>query len=286
MIVLPNIDILELCFNFKNISAHKKVFDIVYNGTNEICFSKKYIAFLEQSISDTALFEALITELSDTGRLRIETTTEKNNLREEFIEIATKSNISVLIPVVYDDVTNLQRKIPALLIVNKGAPVNMHWIKLELLSNHKCNVSYQQFNSNAEIETLFSNLFAIPKIITDVYVFNRQQETRFLSNVSGLAINYYTFLYRGSKMNEHELLPPKRDLKKILGNRLKLFYTGNARLIHERKIIFDELLITIDNSFENVVINEPTWEINVSYDRQKATKWKSKCANFREVRGN
>jgi hypothetical protein len=73
-------------------------------------------------------------------------------------------------------------------------------------------------------------------------------------------------------------------LKKNLGGKLKLFYTNNKRLIHERKIIIGALIISSDNSFSNLTTKEPTWEINISFDSERATEWIKKCSDFKELR--
>ena len=48
--------------------------------------------------------------------------------------------------------------------------------------------------------------------------------------------------------------------------------------------MFDNLIITLDNAFDNITIKEPTWEIFVCYDEVKAKDWKKKCSQFLSVR--
>ena len=72
-------------------------------------------------------------------------------------------------------------------------------------------------------------------------------------------------------------------LKQNVSRRTKLFSTKNPRIIHERKIIFESIIITFDNSFENTTKSEPTWEIFVSIDRSKADYWLNKIDKFNEI---
>lgn len=85
------------------------------------------------------------------------------------------------------------------------------------------------------------------------------------------------------KNNEYTRKETKKDLRKVLGGKLKLFYTTNKRILHERKVIFDNLVITIDNSRSNINVDEPTWEILVLRNSDKAKKWTEKIAKFTEV---
>ena len=282
MFILLDLDILEKCFDHKNYLNSKKIFDIVYNSSNILCFTKQYISLLENAISNRDAFEALIKELSDANRIEVENNESKDNLQDEFLEIFHKSKISLLLPVVLNDNNNLLNHVPFLIVVNKALPINKHWIGLELLSKNICSICYQEFNDDTEIPSLFQNLFTIPKYLRDIYIFDREQTPSLLNEIKSKNIKYYTFLKSG-KNNEFSRKQIKHDLKKNLGGKLKLYYTSNPRKLHERKIIFEDILISIDNSRNNLTTSEPTWEINVFNDKDRVIKWKNKCKDFLEV---
>lgn len=282
MVMLPYLDILEICFKLHNYSNNKKIFDVLYNSSSEVCFTKNYIELLEKSVSNKDAFQSLIRELYDNNRIKIENTSAKSNFDDEFVEIASKAKIPFLIPIVNVDLHNHINEIPFLTIAHNASPINKHWITLELLTNNVCNVSYQDFKNDAEIASFIKNIFSIPKYIRNVSVFNRDHDTTLLSSIKGLYINYFTVLNSG-KSNELNRKQIKKDLQKALGGKLKLYYTSNPRQIHERKIIFEDLLVTIDNAHINLTVAEPTWEIFISYNKVKAANWRAKCIKFWEV---
>jgi hypothetical protein len=282
MVMLPHLDIFEICFNFQKYSNYKKVFNVLYNTSSEVCFTKNYIDLLEKEVSNKDAFEALVRELHDTNRIKIENTSSKKSCDEEFIEIASNAKVPLLIPIINEDLNNYTTRIPFLTIAKKAIPINRHWIALELLSNNFCNVSYQDFKNDAEIASFIKNVFSIPKYIRNITVFDRDQNTTILSVIKGLHINYFTFL-RGGKQNEYYRKQVKKDLQKALGGKLKLYYTNNPRQLHERKIIFEDILITIDNAHINLTVAEPTWEIFINYNKEKSANWKAKCNCFCEV---
>lgn len=282
MTVLLNHDILEICTDTNNFLSKKKIFDIVYNPKTLICFTENYINLIEKSITNLEGFQALLVELSDTNRITKVKTLNKKSLNDEFVEISLTSKISTLIPIIYEDSNSLVNQIPALTIFNKSIHLNKHWITLELLTNNFCNVCYLHFKKDKEISEFFNNVFRVPNFIREVYIFDREQDPKFLTFIKGKHIHYYTFFY-GSYGRDFERKNTKKNLRGILGGKLKLYFTSNPRVIHERKIIFDNFIISIDNSQNNLTVLEPTWEITITFDIERANKWKEKCTQFKEV---
>ncbi|MBL7916181.1 MAG: hypothetical protein JNL49_14210 [Bacteroidia bacterium] len=284
MKVLPGIDLLEDSLSNRNYPNNRTIVDILYNEENRICFSKIYIEHIEKKISNRDAFEALIRELYDTSRISIECTSEKNTPDEEFIEIASKSDHSILIPIILNS-KQLFENLPSLVVINNVKPINDHWIKYKLLSSKNCNVSFQDFKTETEIASFFNSVFSISKHNNEIFIFDRETTETHLSKIKGKKIKYYTYL-KGKRSQYYTLIPDKRNLKKALGGKLRLYYTCNGRKIHERKIIFDNIIVTIDNSRKNVTIQEPTWEVFISVDSKKAQDWKGKCTDFFELTDN
>lgn len=278
MTILPFLDVLDASFSPHRNNSCKTAFNSLNNNSVKICFSKKYIEFLEQGISNLDMFQNLIKELYDAKRILIFNPTENANIESEFIAISNQIKDSKLIPFSIFNNDNLIKSIPKLLVAEMASPINTHWIKLELLTKNTCNVSYQNFKSDAEIITFFTNIFKIPNYITKAYVYNRELNCFYLQALKGKHIDYYTFIDRRTNIAEKRI--KSRDLKTKLGGKLKLYYTTNARILHERKIVFEDYILTVDNSHNNLIITEPTWEIFITYDTEKAKAWMDKCDNF------
>lgn len=281
MTVLPFLDVIEASFLPHRNNNCKSAFNTFYNNSVKICFSKKYIEFLEKSVSNIDMFQSLIKELYDSKRILIFNPAENNSIENEFAAISNQLKDSKLIPFIFFYNEDLTKLIPKLLIAEIANPVNIHWIKLELLTKNTCNVSYQNFKSDEEVLSFFTNIFSIPNYITKAYVYNRELNYSLLQAIKGKHIDYYTFIEHRINIAERKTL--SKELKKQLGGKLKLFYTTNARKLHERKIVFEDYIVTIDNSHNNLTIAEPTWEIFITYDTEKAKEWKVKCDTFRLV---
>lgn len=279
MVLLTDLSILEIAFSDSRCENNRILNKILFNNQIQVCLNKNLINEFENLLEETEYFQAFIRELYDNDRIVIEKSSANLSFKEQFKEIAINSKISFLIPITLSNVEEYIKEIENLIIVDQAEKVNKHWIAIELLTNNLCNVSFADFKNDIEINTFFENIFKLPKFIKQVKIFNRDQDHKYLTKIKGCNIDYYT-LMNGSNANRHLRNETKRYIQKELGGKLKLLYTSNRRIIHERKIIFDNLIVTLDNSLENITINEPTWEIYLNYDKEKASKWVSKCGQF------
>ena len=91
---------------------------------------------------------------------------------------------------------------------------------------------------------------------------------------------YYVYFKNFSK-NRPYLIDEAKELKKNLGSNIKIHFTQNPRIIHERKIFIENLCITFDNSFQNITTTEPTWTIIVEYSEETKNDWLKKASSFK-----
>jgi hypothetical protein len=278
MYLLPFFDVLEASFTPHTNDAHKKAFNAVFNTSTTICLSKKYIDYVEKSITNLDVFQAMIKELYDNNRIFIFNPQENDSMESEFVAISTQLKNSKLIPFCLSRNESFSNDIPNLLVMEFANPINKHWIKLELLSKNSCNVSYRDFESDEQIQMFFNSVFEIPNYITKVCVYDREIHCIFLESLKGKNIDYYSFCDRRYLAECKDIL---KSLKQRLGGKTKLFLTTNPRILHERKILFEDFIVTIDNSRSNLTTKEPTWEIFISYDTDKSNDWKIKGEKFR-----
>ena len=283
MVLLSDYTVFEKGLNYSNDPTKRKIINILYNSNNKICLNKGLIEVIEKSITEKDLFRAFIKELSDSDRFINEKSNHNNSFYEQLSEIYNNSKVDFLIPISLDTKKELEPIKNKLILINDESILNKSWIVTEIISNGSCNVSFKDFKSDNEIKLFFEYIFDIPKFIRNVSIFNREQDSTYLNNLKGNNILLYTLLFSVYR-DKHIHLETLKDLKKDLGGKLKIFYTSNKRLIHERKIIMGSLIISSDNSFSNLTTKEPTWEINISYDTDKANEWMKKCVNFKELR--
>lgn len=281
MKILLGQDVIDSLFSKSNPRIKNLLNNIVYNESLKISFSKTYIDLLDSNEDNGEFFKGLIQELYDTDRIIIEKCHLKPKPKEEFELLASSCIDSFFIPIIVNEDPVL-KNIKSLLVLNGLKKHEKGWIVKELLSKSIYNVCYQDFLTDKEIEKFFSNLFCICNFLKEVVVFDREVNSSLLSTIKGMNVKYYTYSKRG-RQYDIDRQTAKNDLKRELGGKLKLFYTNDLRILHERKIIIENLIITIDNSRSNISINEPTWEIIVTLDEEKASRWKSKTKNFTEV---
>lgn len=282
MLIIPFFDILETCTDLSNFSQDKLIFDLIYNQKNTICFSRNYIELIETSISNKDAFQSLIVELNDQNRLLISKVKPSNSIESEFIEIASKEQIPLLFPLILKNNSDITTKINFVTILNDLKLKSRNWLIVELLTKRICNLSYLDFKNQTELLEFINVIFSVPNIIKEVCIFNREQDISFLKTLKGKHVKYYTLL--NYKTSYHEKQSLKKDLQRNISGKLKLYYTSDKRILHERKIIFEDIIVTIDNSFNNLEVKEPTWEIIITVNNNKAEEWKKKCETFHEVK--
>ena len=282
MVLLADLSIFELAFSNSKSKENRTINKILFNNDVQICLNQNIIDEFEKVLEETEYFQAYIKELYDNDRIVVENSNPKLSINEQFKDIAINSKISFLIPVCLDNVEEYIQEIENIVVLKESKKINRNWIAIELLTNSSCNVGFNDFTKDEEIKLFFDNLFKIPKFIKEIKIFNRDQQINYLQNIKGHNIEFYTKM-SSARMALQFRNETKKEMQKALGGRLKLLYTNNPRIIHERKIIFNNLMITLDNALENITVAEPTWEIYVNYNKQKAERWLDKCGNFYQV---
>ncbi|MDV6170012.1 hypothetical protein R1T16_16355 [Flavobacterium sp. DG1-102-2] len=284
MTTLLHSDTIKQGFNLKDVRVVKPILDLMYS-TSQMEFSTKYIDMITSSIGDDLVdhFRNYIVELYVENRITITNLEEhKDEVDDEFINLAINSPETMTIPVTATDTKNLKSSVPNILVLDRISPINIEWIKYELLTKNRFVVSCHNFTCNTEIKSFVESIFKLPRIIREVSIFDRERYNVFFSIFKNKHIHYYTRLDR--KTTIPDLHDSQKELRKQLGGKLKLYYSRDSKLIHERKVLFEGLLVTFDNSHVNTNISEPTWEISVLYDPSLLLKWKAKCTKFFPLR--
>lgn len=284
MTILPELEFYSKAFKNSTSIEKLKPLNILLNPNNNICLNKNLLELIESEIEDKNLFQSLVKDFFDNNRILSTESTKELNFIQQLEEFYLKTNIEYIIPLAVDNESDLYKNSIFINIVNiyEDTILKKDSIVTSILLNKTINFCYNDFNNDNQINHFFDEIFKIPKIIKKVYVFNREQDSRFLESLRSKNIEYFTLLTR-MRLDRHLHLSTLREMRRVLGGRLKIFSTSNYRIIHERKIIIDGFIVSVDNSFQNLTINEPTWEITLTYCKHKRDIWLDKTNNFREL---
>ncbi len=282
LLILPYLDVFQNCFDNTHTINGRLAMRILYNPDTKILVSKNYVNHLEQHFPNKEFFQALIKELYDSGRLESKQTENTvDNIDDEFFILSQLPKIPVLIPIIFNSNFQLENRVTFICSKQKVIKLNKHWVQFEIAKNTQCTASHLDFKNDHEIQTYFDDIFSIPRYVRACYIFDRDKTHEKKEKLKGKNVKYYT-LFSSEKHFEKKII--LADLQKKLGGSLQLFSTNKKTLLHERKIIFENFILTCDNSFCNINSKEPTWEITFYFSPSVAIEWQKKCNQFVQIR--
>jgi hypothetical protein len=283
MYILPELAFYTKAFN--DFTYFNKVYlDIAFNKNNTFVINREIINFIEGSLDydNRDYFASFLKEIYDNDRYEKVEALDINDYEESCLNYYEASNKEFLIPIKNSDNSKFNR--PQFKnILNMSSSDEYDNILKELLTTSYIQVTYQDFKSNKDIDSFVENLFAIPKFINEVHCFNRDISTRFIEKLKGKRINYFALIKHPIRNYIDEYRQTKNEIKHKISGKFKLFTITDRTLIHERKIFINNLCINFDNAFENILIEEPTWEISITYSQNKFENWKLKTKEFRPL---
>ena len=156
---------------------------------------------------------------------------------------------------------------------------------IEVIMNNTIQLTYSNFSNNNEIDFLIEKVLALPKHIKQAFFFNREADDKFLTKLQGNKIIYYTLL--DSRNQDIEKCKEfRKEQSSILGGNFELYTTRKRTVLHERCFFIGDLCISFDNSFNNININEPSWNMYITYKKDNYNNWikgKELDKNFKKV---
>lgn len=139
-------------------------------------------------------------------------------------------------------------------------------------------VWHHDFRTNIEIETFFNYLYDLRQgVNVDIYDaftnFNHSYHDKMINE--GAIFNYFTKEFRS--------IVEKNDNKREIITKYLNVAVRRARrsLIHERRIIFMDMIIEVSNDWQNLLVEEPTWKIDVFICQEICSRISLKKASFR-----
>ncbi|MEL1241835.1 hypothetical protein [Flavobacterium flavipallidum] len=282
MQLIPEIDFYINSFS-NNPFVNRNLLNILFNKKNEFITNKQIINYIESKIdpNNQEYFQAFIKEIFDESRYITVSSLSIENYKNDVYNLYTNSKINYIVPIKFSENSEFRMdEFTNLLDLTNIKKNNYNYILNDLLSKGITCYDFSQFNDNSDVEEFFKNLLKIPKNIDIIHCFNRDYSSRFLINLKNKKINYFSLVSRDFPRNIYEYKEIKKELRTILGNKLEIFTTKKRTLIHERKIFIGGLSISFDNAFENILVEEPTWQITVEYCENKFNKWIEKKSQF------
>jgi len=271
--------------SFENQQDKKNFYKILNNENSSFLFSKKFLKFIKSELDeeDEMLYQSLYTKLADDG-YNIRSSETAETFEEELFHIYSKSQTNIVAHLAYQKPTEeVLSKIPNMAIFSEIEKPNFHWLVAQLVIQHphKVDLKCFDFQENIEVDLLFESIFQIPKHIEKVCIFNtfcnlEHDKFRYLIS-EGIKVEYYTKCSGARKRLERQ-----ESINQKFNHQTKTFFTKPKEKAHGRRIIFENIIISCDNDFQNLTVNAADWVIDVQYSESDAKEWLKRCEKYQE----
>ncbi len=292
----------ELIIKFLEYRNNPMVYDeagdcvgrILYNPRNKFIFGNKYLAFINSELSTVMpaqkdIFQHLIIKkLHDQQRLRISTIEDdidESAVLKFFNSLANKSKKHGFICLSFKYKTS---KCAAL---HEASIPNSQWLKKELSTNSQLTVWPYNFLTDSDICAFFDEILNLCPYKADVYIqddyCNIRQHTLFRKvAMNDYSIRYYVSMGRPKDLKKAfiKLRQLKQNLQVVMGKKAKLFFSFDTKMKHPRRILFNNLILKVDNDFPALNKSNNGWNIDVYDDHVTYLKIIGDLAHYRELK--
>ncbi|MBB2950173.1 hypothetical protein [Sphingobacterium sp. JUb56] len=275
MNIISDLNTFKSAFKLKvNKDSHEDL-AIFLQENNTHIISREYVDIIEKEVENTDLWETILKELMDEGRLKSLKSTS-NNANEICVEMYNTFKQSPCVLLTKDN-----KSIDSMGYNNIDLKKEENKVIKKVLKDSTCIVTVHDFDNDEKIKDFFKKIFSLQTLNTDIFIFNREFDLRFLNHFKDAKVHYYTLL-KNKHYDQSDLKSDSKNKRtyEIIGGRMRCYYTFNRKIIHERKVIIGNLIISPDNAFINLNINDPTWQITISNNPRISSKWKEKCNSF------
>lgn len=283
----------DLLFGFikqklNNKEHQKQIRQILDNENSLFLFSKKFFLFLKEELEDEYQheYERLFTKFSDSG-ISVASSQNSQNFDAEIVHIFSTTHDKVIVNIACNAPSQeIQNAIPNVAVLSQQKKPNYHWLAINLAISHPNKVTLRcfEFSTNAEITEVFRNAFFIPKTISIVNIFDTQcnlnhDKFDYILQKS-FRVNYYT-KFSSREKNQFDR---KDEIKNHFGSSVKVFLSKHGQKAHGRRIIFENLIITLDEDFWNLEVKGSDWNIDIEYGEETARNWLNRVNQYNEFR--
>jgi len=269
--------------------------NIIHNPKNRVVMSINYGWYLEQLFNSNHgchnQYCDFIVELMDdpTRHVSLGALTSPTAVRieDEFCFIASAISSNLFIPITEIPLPTL----PTTVSIASRIKPNRDWQLSEFAANSSIRVKYHDFTADAEINNFFLNLFNLPNTINQLYYFDSYAKNVLIHShfnvltTKAIPCEVYTFGKRTRYVDLSllELQTLKGSIISVLGTLCRVFYTLDNKLIHERKVMFNGIIIDSTHDFAELLISNKTWIVDVSYSQADINAWLPKTVHFTEI---
>ncbi|SCY25164.1 hypothetical protein SAMN02927916_1616 [Flavobacterium anhuiense] len=285
MTILPSLDIFEKYISNSRDKVFSDINCIFFNENIDVLITSNYLELLEMYFDNNDLIQALIIELSDKNRTVVNyVDNELQNTYENFYEKIYTDNIDSLDCLYAISIGESPNIIHYQYSKKNKQNLNKEFLIFELLISNIISLHYYNFASNTEIQNLIKNVFKLPKKISRILIYNRYSESNYFHFLKHKSIHYFNAITGSNQFRRTEFIRIENDLKQNLGRNLVLKSTNDLTKIHERKILFNNFILTFDHSFNSTIVSEPSWKIDIEIDRKIClSEWNKKHQYFSRI---
>jgi len=271
----------------------------IENPHNKLVVSKKYIDLILEYFreNDTDcdghlenIFGLSIDNLINDDRTESFAGNNSATLSAEFTFLLENYPANVFLAICENKSKGLNHK--NLAYISDAKKPNLSWLKLSLAANAEkdfFSVSYTDFANNNEIENFFTDLFQIPKKLTtisiqDTYLnFDKHQNFDFICKKE-IEICYYTSGLEKNIVGQ-EIKPQTLDsnwqkIKSKFGEPVKYYTTMDKTLLHQRALLFENIIIEPSHDFMKVNKENKSWRLNIQLSEKETNEFKRKFLKF------
>ncbi|CAL2093294.1 protein of unknown function [Tenacibaculum sp. 190524A02b] len=160
-----------------------------------------------------------------------------------------------------------------ILNLNNIVRCNKNYIFSKLLTSQYCKISYLDFEENSSVIPVLNHVYSLYNEINKVIIIDRYRNLDH-QIYDGLIEKSPIFDYYTKNI---DLIGVKSIRDKL--KRYKIYNTNDPNLIHQRMIIFNKVLITIDEDPYNI-LSRNTWTFTIEYSSDSISKIKENTCNY------
>lgn len=261
----------------------------ICNNKNQIAFSGKWLQFFQEYFIAKSnvkknykdIFDATLTELSDNNRIIPVDSKSISNTAELFESFTSSTTMNIMLCVDVNDVP--PNSCPdGVAFYKKIKEPNRNWIYFALAAGNEffdTTLWPNNFKSNQSISVFFEDLISL-KNPSDDKIYLQSDYQHFgdiFSLLKGKKIIYHT---SGIKLSETQKQAIRQSVKYYFGPNATTKFSTNIKLLHPRLFCYSNVVVKIDNDFNNIDVNSSNWKLTFQYCAKTSCDVKNNLGKF------